>query len=60
MAEDIEKKSKEQSAAVWDNLLQICNKQVLTDVAGEKASDGSRQLLAELIRIDLKGKADAR
>jgi len=57
---DIDKKCKEEQIVMWDTLMQICNTSVLGDVASGKNASGSRQLLAELIRIDLKGKADAR
>lgn len=38
----------------------ICSKRVLRDVDDGDAAEGSSQLLAELIRIDLKSKAEGR
>jgi len=43
---------------MWEKLLQICNQRVLQDVSRDQAS--SVQLLAELMRIDLKNRAEGR
>ena len=47
---------------MWEKLMGICNKRVLRDVESEADVNrlGSQRLLAELIRIDLKGRADNR
>ena len=48
---------------MWERVLTLCSQQVLKDVAIESESKkvlGSTTLLAELIRIDLKNRADGR
>ena len=48
---------------MWQRVLGLCSQQVLKDVVIETESKqvlGSTTLLSELIRIDLKNKADGR
>ena len=46
---------------MWEQVMSICNQRVLRDVVSETAkSDGSSSLLSELIRVDLKGRAESR
>ena len=61
--EEIEAKSKEASSEMWNKVMALCSQRILRDVAQDletKRALGSVALLSELIRIDLKNRADPR
>ena len=58
----IDSKVKTAQTEMWNTIMGVCSKKILSDVAANLTGRalGSIALLAELIRIDLKSRADPR
>ena len=59
---EIETAFKKQQASMWEDFMTICSQRMLKDADSEHELKprGASELLTELIRVDLKGRADGR